>query len=158
MSDRLLQNTKFSIGLAPIADAWAGGTSSDVVNMRDAKHVTWVIMQGVNAGNNATSTVTVESCDNVTPDTKTAVAFRYKVMTTNDVEGDTTWATSSGFETTAGSSQLYMIAVDDSELSGTDQYVRLTLGETVNSAVVGAILTLQTGVGDRGDDLRTAIV
>ena len=157
MNDRLLQNVKFINALPPVADAYESGpNSTDVINMENWKHCTFIVQEGV--GTTGTSTITVESCDNVTPDTTTAIAFRYKVLTSGDTEGDTTAATTSGFGTTAGSDHLYMIEIDDSELSGTDQFVRLKHTELVDAAVVSGTLAILTGGNDAGDDLATAIV
>ena len=155
MSDRLLQNAKFQSGITPSADIFAGDGATDVYNMRDFKHILFILHTGTAVG---TTVITVESCDNVTPDTKTAIAFRYKKVTTPDVESDTTQATTAGFTTTATGPDLYMIEVDDSELSGTDQYVRLKTDEVDSTATIGSIIAIQTGAKFAGDDLRTAIV
>jgi hypothetical protein len=48
----------------------------------------------------------------------TAVPFHYKAITSTDIEGAYTAATTAGFTTTAGSSQLYIIEVD-AEVMGT---------------------------------------
>jgi hypothetical protein len=155
MSDRLLQNCKFTSGWDPIADAWATSLATDVVSLADYKHANFLLHEGVGASGAAV--ITVQSCDNVTPDTKTAIAFRYKQMTTYDTEGDTTNATSSGFTTTVGGSNMYLIEVDDSELSGTDKYVRLLATESVNHPVISSCGILLTGAKWGGDDLRTTI-
>lgn len=155
--DRLLQNAKFVNALPPIADAYESGpNSTDVINMQDWRHITFILQEGV--GTTGTATITVESCDDVTPTTTTAVAFRYKTMTSGDTEGDTTQATSSGFGSTAGSDHQYMIEIDATELSGTDQFVRLKLTELVDAAVLAGVTAILTGGRQMGDDLRTAIV
>ncbi len=154
MSDRLLQNAKFQSGITPSADVFSGDPGTDVFNMRDYKHILFILHTGTAVG---TTVITVESCDNTTPTTKTAIAFRYKKVTTPDVESDTTQATTAGFTTTATGPDLYMIEVDDSELSGTDKYVRLKTDEDDSTATVGSIIAIQTGAKFAGDDLRTAI-
>ena len=157
MSDRLLQNAKFINCVYPHADMYeTGPIYSDVINMQDYKHCTFIIQEGI--GTTGTTTVTVNSCDNVSPDTATPIAFRYKVITSGDTEGDTTAATVAGFGTTAGSYGVYVIEVDADELSGTDQYVRITLTELVDEVVIGGVMAILSGSRWAGDDLRTAIV
>ena len=155
MSDRLLQNCKFTSGWDPVADAWASSLGSDVVSLADYKHANFLLHEGVGASGAAV--ITVQSCDNTTPTTKTAIAFRYKQVTTYDTEGDTTNATSSGFTTTVGGSNMYLVEVDDSELSGTDKYVRLLATESVNHPVISSCAIILTGAKWGGDDLRTTI-
>ena len=155
--DRLLQNAKFINALPPVAEAYESGpNSTDVINLKDWRHCLFIIQEGV--GTTGTATITVESCDNVTPDTTTAVAFRYKIMTSGDTEGDTTQATTAGFGSTAGSNHQYMIEIDATELSGTDQFVRLKLTELVDDPVLAGVTAILTGGRQMGDDLATAIV
>jgi hypothetical protein len=128
-------------GLDPVADAFAGTVSSDVVNMKRHAHVTFLVYKGV--GTTGTSTITVEACDDVTPSNTSAIPFHYRAYTSGDTPGTLTAAASTGFATTAGSSQLYVIEVDNKALSDSGyNYVRLKAVEVVDSPVVGAILIL----------------
>jgi len=156
MSDRLLQNVKFVNALPPDADRFNGDPATDVINMRDYKHCTLILQTG--AGSSGTAVVTVESCDNTTPSTTTAISFRYKKITSGDSEGDTTTATASGFTTTASANCVYMIEVDDSDLSGTDKYVRLQLTEDTDSPVDAGVLAILSGASYAGNDMRTVLV
>lgn len=125
-------------GLDPVADAFSATVSSDVVNMKSHGHVTFIVYKGV--GTTGVSTVTVEACSDVTPSATSAVAFRYRAITTGDTPGTLTDATSSGFSTTAGSSQMYVIEVDNKVLCDSGYgFIRLKMVETVDSPVVGAI-------------------
>jgi hypothetical protein len=128
-------------GIDPVADAFAGTVASDVVNMKGHAHVTFIVYKGV--GTTGTSTITVEACDNVTPSNTSAVPFHYRAYTSNDTPGALTAATADGFATTAGSSQIYVIEVDNKALADSGyNYVRLKAVEVVDSPVVGAILIL----------------
>jgi hypothetical protein len=126
-------------GLDPVADAFSGTVASDVVDITGHQSVTFFIYKGVGA--TGTSTITVEACDDVTPSNTTAVPFYYKAITSNDTQGAMTAATTAGFATTAGSSQVYVIECDEQELASAGyKYVRLKAVEVVDSPVLGGIL------------------
>ena len=130
-------------GLDPVADAFAGTVRSDVVRGGNHRSVTFLIIKG--AGATGTSTITVEANDDVTPTNSTAIPFKYRACTTGDTWGALTDATTAGFATTAGSSQLYEIIVDTDELGhqGTGyKYVSLKAVEVVDSPVLGGILIM----------------
>jgi len=77
----------------------------------------------------------------VAPTNTTAVPFYYRAITSTDVNGAMTAATTAGFATTAGSSQVYVVEVDEQELASAGyKYVRLKMVEVVDSPVLGGIL------------------
>lgn len=128
-------------GIDPVADAFAGTVRSDVVRGGNHRSVTFLIYKGV--GTTGTSTITVEANDDVTPSNSTAIPFKYRACTTGDTWGTLTDATTAGFATTAGSSQLYSIIVDTDELGDTGyKYLSLKAVEVVDSPVLGGILVM----------------
>ena len=128
-------------GLDPVADAFSGTVASDVIDFSLHQEVLFVIYKGV--GTTGTSVITVEACDNTTPSTTSAIPFKYKAITSTDLQGAVTTATASGFTTTAGSSQIYVIEVIPEEMSASGyQYVRLKAVEDTNNPVLGGILIL----------------
>lgn len=130
-------------GLDPVADAFAGTVRSDVVNATKHRNVTFLIYKGV--GTTGTSTITVEANDDVTPSNSTAIPFKYRACTTGDTWGALTDATTAGFATTAGSSQMYEITVDTDELGDTGfKYLSLKAVEVVDSPVLGGIAILMS--------------
>jgi len=134
----LLQNLHFIKGLDPVADAFAGTVASDVVDVSNHGGALFIVYKGVGA--TGTSTITVEACDDVTPSNTTAVPFYSKSITATDVQGEMTARAAAGFTTTAGSSQIYVIAVDSQELASAGyKYVRLKAAEVVDSPVLGGI-------------------
>lgn len=123
--------------LYPVADAFAGTKTSDVVEAQ-GEGVLFEIIKGVGA--TGTSTITVLSCDDTTPTTTAAVAFQYRISTTPDTWGAWTQATTAGFTTTAGSNQAYQIYVDAQKLAANNYaYAQLQAVEVVDSPVVGCI-------------------
>jgi len=134
--DKFLQPVK---GLDPIADAFAGTAVSDVINMENIIEGVFIVYKGV--GTTGTSTITLEACDDVVPTTTSAIAFEYQANTTGDTYGTVTTATSAGFATTAGSSQIYVIYVHAAKLAASGYgYVRLKATEVVDAAVLGGII------------------
>jgi len=139
---KMLQNLHFVKGLDPVADAFSGTVYSDVIDMSEFQEILFVVYKGV--GTTGTSTITVEACDDTTPSNTSAIAFWYRAITSGDTHGALTAATTSGFTTTAGSSQLYLISVRAAELlSSGYKYVRLKAVESVDSPVLGGILAIQ---------------
>lgn len=128
-------------GLDPVADAFSGTVRSDVVRGGNHRSVTFLIYKG--AGATGTSTITVVANDDVTPSNDTAIPFKYRACTTGDTWGALTDATTTGFATTAGSSQLYEITVDTDELHTSGyKYLSLKAVEVVDSPVLGGILIM----------------
>ena len=139
MPCNFLQEAHLAKGLDPIADGFAGTVYSDIVNMGDYAGATFIVYKGV--GTTGTSTITVEASDDVSGSNVTAIPFRYKAITSGDTEGALTAATTAGFTTTAGSSQLYAIEIDSEELGDTGyQYARLKAVEVANDPVLGGVL------------------
>jgi hypothetical protein len=126
-------------GLDPVADAFSGTVYSDIVSLRNYAYAEFIIYKAVGAA--GTSTVTVEACDDVSGSNVSAVPFTYQAITSGDTPGAVTSVASTGFTTTAGSSQLYTIKVDASVLGASGYgFARLKCVEVVDGAVLGGIL------------------
>lgn len=157
MPCNFLQEAHLVKGLDPVADAFSGTVYSDIVNMGDYAGATFIVYKGVGA--TGTSTLTVEASDDVSGSNVTAIPFRYKAITSGDTEGELTAATTAGFTTTAGSSQLYAIEIDSEELGDTGyQYARLKAVESANDPVLGGVLIVMHGNRHAQDVPATAIV
>jgi len=133
-------NCGSSAFIAANEDIFNGDPATDVISMSRYERCTFVIQKG--AGATGTATITVESCDDVTPTTATAVPFRYKVCTSGNTWGATTAATASGFTTTAGADQVYLVEIDAPGLYSTDNYVRLKMTEVVDSPCDGGVIAI----------------
>lgn len=157
MPSNLAQVVHFAKGLDAVADAFSGTVYSDIFNMKGHSGITFIIHKGV--GTTGTSTITVEASDDASGSNVTAIPFRYKAITSGDTEGALTAATTSGFTTTAGSSQLYIVEVDAEELGDTGYgYCRLKAVEVANDPVLGGILAILHGGRYAQDVPATAIV
>lgn len=130
-------------GLNPVTDAFSGTKYSDIINMEDYGHIQFLILKGV--GTTGTSTITIEACDDVSGTNSEAVPFRYQAMISGDTPSSPIAATTDGFTTTAGSSQLYKIEVDDDVMGASGYgYIRLKSVEVVDSPVLGCVLVILT--------------
>ena len=157
MSDANFPLTHHAVNaLAPDADRFNSNPATDVYSLAEYERITFVLAKG--AGATGTATLTVESCDDVTPTTTTAVAFSYRAQTSNDTWGAWTAATSSGFTTTAGANQVYEVTISGSELNDDDKYVRLQLTEVANDPVDAGVLAILTQPRYGASVPQTAIV
>jgi len=139
-----LNNLHFIKGLDPVANAFAGTVSSDVVDLSNHQSALFLIYKGVGA--TGTATITVEACDDTVPTTTVAVPLYSKNITTSDTQGAVTARAAAGFNTTAGSSQMYAIMVHQEELANVGyRYVRLKSVEVVASPVLGGIAIALAG-------------
>lgn len=129
-------------GIDAAADPFSATVRSDVVSMKFHRKCTFLIHKGVGA--TGTSTVTVNACDNFTPSNRTAIPFRYRrCANTADLQGALTAATTAGFTTTAGSSEIYVVEVLAEDLANTGYpNVELTMVEVVDSPVLGGVIIL----------------
>lgn len=130
--------------IAAHEDFMAGTKTTDVVNLAKYNKALWLIHKS--AGSTGATVCTVESCDDVTPSTATAIAFDYWTCTSGDTWSDMTTAATTGFTTTAGANQMYAIEVDASELSGTDKYVRLKMVESTDDPCDGGLILILGGL------------
>lgn len=139
MSARMIDHMNFynCANLTAHEDMFNGDPSTDVIVMRKARSIVFGILKS--AGATGTATITVESCDDTTPTTTTAVAFHYRACTSGNTWGAVTAATTAGFTTTAGANQMYVIEVSADELSDGDIGVRLVATEVVDNPCDGAI-------------------
>jgi len=132
------------MGSAPVAD-WIGADyNSDIVNMRDWSDAYFVAIHG--AGGTGTTTFTMESCDDVSATTATAIEFEYKRITGSaDTDSGWTAATTTGFTTTANANDIYIMHARAEDLYSTNQFIRLDGADVDSTAVLGGCLIILDG-------------
>ena len=132
----------FVKGLDPVADFMAATVSTDIIEV-GGEGIGFLIYKGV--GTTGVSTITVEACDDTSATTTAAVPFWYKRIAATDAGW--TAASAAGFATTAGSSDMYLIAAPrDVFASSGYRYARLKAVETTDSAVLGGIAAFVYGL------------
>lgn len=139
MSDLTFGERHVVKGLDAVADAFSGTVYSDVVNLANYHAALFVVHKGV--GTTGTSTLTIEACSDAAGNNPEAIEFTYQKYTgSDDLPGAVTEATTAGFTTTAGSSQLYVLEAKSQLLPATKSWVRLKAVEVVDSPVLGGII------------------
>jgi dihydroorotase-like cyclic amidohydrolase len=134
----LLERLQFVKGIDPIADMNNGTVASDVIDMSAFSRIVFVVYKGVATGGTAAGTYTVLACDNTTPSNTTAVPFQYRKAL-----GALANATTTGFQSTAGSSSIDVIEVREDAVASTGyRYIELSIAETVNDPIVACVLVL----------------
>ncbi len=140
--------------IAANEDIFNGDPAGDVIHMDHYRECTYIITK--NAGAVGTATITIESCDDTTPSTTTAVAFKYRKVEDPDTHGAWTDATSAGFTTAAEADCVYEVVVYADGLNSTDEYQRMQCTEVANAAVDGAIVAILTDYRYGDSDPDTA--
>jgi len=140
----ILEQFRFVNALAPVADAFSGTVYPTGFNMKAAGRIAWLVVKGVGA--TGTSTITVLAGSDTSPISETAVEFYYRrIAANNTTVGAVTAATTSGFVTTAGSSDMYIVEVDAKKLAASGYaYAHLKLVESVDSPVLGTVIAMAT--------------
>lgn len=151
----MLETLHFAKGIDPVADAFAGTKRSDVYAMRDHERLVFLFYCGVGA--TGSSTITVNSCDDVTPTTRTAIGFWSREVLTTDVQGAITRQAAAGFVYTVGSSKIIAIEVAAEDLADGDAFVEITFVESVDSPVLGGVLVV-AGEGRYKEDVSATIL
>ena len=137
-----ISDLHFVKGLDPVADFMDGTKYTDIIEV-GGEGIAFVIYKGVGA--TGTSAITVEACDTVVPGASAAVPFFYKRI--GETDAGWTAASTTGFTTTAGSSDMYVIAAPKDVFASTGyKYARLKAVEAVNDPVLGGILAIVYGL------------
>lgn len=125
-------------------DIFNGDPATDVVNIKNAESIVFIIAMNNNAGSGA-ATITIEACDNVTPSNTTAIAFQYKLISAGDTQGAVTACASTGVSVGTAQTMIFIevsaAAVAAASVNSTynNHYVRLKATESQSDAIDGAI-------------------
>ena len=155
---RFAEVAHFAMGLAPVANGFAGAVGSDVVNMQNYGKTVFVVVTGV--GLAGTATFQVEACDDVVPTNHTPVDFHARTYADTDVPGAVAGVVAAtGLTNVAGSNRIHVIEVDAEALIALGrQYVRLLSTEVVANAVLGGILIIQLDPKSTENTGQTSLV
>ena len=163
MTPDFLSQVNPEIGLVPVADCYAGGVTSDVINMKHYAYGGFLIFQGAIEDTGVSNVVTVLACDDTTPTNTTAMAFRHRTKNNTAQWGALTAATSAGYNfnsnnTNANGVYWVEFSADDIEAAQSGyEYVQLSIAETANKTVTAGVLFFGWGVRYATAQLANAI-
>lgn len=128
----------------PVADAFAGGLTTEAVSLRDYNRATLVVITGAIEDSGISNLVTVEACTAADGTGNTAMAFNQRVQqysTTVDTWGALTAATSSGYNfavNNAVANAVWYLTVTAAEVADAvdgGDFVRAVVAETANKTI-----------------------
>jgi hypothetical protein len=129
---------------------------TQAVNMGLYDHATFVLMEA--AGGAGTATITMEACTTAAGAAATALAFSYRLCTTQDIWGArVTLTATTGYLTLAGANKMVAVEMDAAELTTTKPYLRMALTVGVATAVVAGVIIILTDARYPGAVPQTAI-
>lgn len=150
------ESLKVVIGLAPDADRLSGTQTGERVSL--AKYSKLCALLVLGAGATGTTAVTVEASSDADGTGATAIAFKRRRIASGDTAGDVTATAATGFTTTAGGGDTYIIEVDAADTPDGKPWVGVKMVEATNDPVDGALIYILAPGRYIGDDLPTAIV
>jgi hypothetical protein len=140
----ILSNMHIVAAFYPVADAFAGGITTDAVSLANYKRATLLISTGAIEDAGISNIVTVEACTAAAGTNNTAMAFRSRVCassTTVDVWSALTAraATGNNFATAnAVANAIWMLEVTAVEVASAvagGMFVRAVIAETANKTI-----------------------
>ncbi len=144
--------------LAPKDDLYEGSPQTDFISLKSYKSLMFVLEHGV--GTTGTVVITVQNATDAAGTSPTDIPFRYRRVAatgTSDVPGALTEASATGFTTTAGSNQVYLIEVLAEELDEAKPFVAMTLTEGTDAVVAASVLAILGAPRFPGSTMLTAI-
>jgi hypothetical protein len=138
-------------GLVPVADAFAGGVSTDVISLANYNRVTFVIITGAREDTGISNLVTVEACSDAAAGTAVAMPFYRQSLpwsTTVDTWAAPALVAATGYNFTlnnTASNCVHICEVTADMVSAAVagySFVRCTIAETANKTITAAVLVI----------------
>lgn len=149
-----LENTHIIPAFVPVADAFAGGLTTEAVGLANYQQATLVISTGAVEDANISNLVTLEACTAADGTGNTAMAFRWRAMrysTTVDTWSALTAATSSGYNfasNNAVANTVWYATVSADEVGAAvdgGDFIRAVVAETANKTITASGLWILSG-------------
>jgi hypothetical protein len=130
--------------LPPVDNAFASTVTTDIINMKNWEHCSFLVQCG--AGAEGQAQITIEACSDITPTATIPIPFYYQECIAGDTFGPIIkTADATGFETAAAADKMYKVEVDNQMLASTGyNYVRLKSIEKVVGPITGGVIAVLT--------------
>ncbi len=147
MSSDLLSRMMIVPAVIPLADAFAGGITTEAVSLRDYNRATLIIQTGAIEDTGISNLVTLEACSDAAGTVATAMAFRRRVQrysTTVDAWGALTAVAAAGYNfavANAVANAVWFAEVTADEVNAAlngSLFVRAVIAETVNKTITAS--------------------
>jgi len=151
----------------PVADAFAGGLTTEAVSLRDYRRATLIVLTGAIEDAGISNLVTLEACTAADGTGATAMAFHRRAQqysTTVDAWGALTSAAAAGYNfalANAVANAVWMAEVTADEVAAAladADFVRAAIAETADKTITAAGLWILSEPRYAGDAPETAIV
>jgi len=141
-------------GIYPVADAFAGGTNTDVISLKNYRRASLLVCTGAVEDADISNLVTVKACTAAAGTGATAMAFHHRTClssTTVDTWGALTYSASTGYNFADGASNgvanvMWFVEVTADEVQNAlanADFVRFDIAETTDKTITaGAIIIL----------------
>lgn len=149
----LLFNGHIVPAFVPVADAFAGGLTTEAVSLANYRRATLVVITGAIEDSGVSNLVTLEACTAADGTGNTAMAFQYRAMqysTSADTWGALTAATSSGYNfsvNNAVANAVWLAEVTSDEVAAAvdgGEFVRAVIAETANKTITAGGIWILT--------------
>lgn len=133
--------------LVPVADAFAGGVTTEAVSLANYRRATLVIMTGAREDTGISNLVTIDACTTAAGGTTAPVAFSWRAQrysTTVDTWSELTAAASTGYNfavNNTAANVVWFIEVDVADVIAAvpnARFVRGAIAETANKTITAA--------------------
>lgn len=135
-------------GVVPAADAFAGGTNTDVVSLAGYGRVRFIIITGAIEDAGISNLCKVQGCSNTTPSATTDMTFYYQSLqwsTSADTWGAMALAPATGYNfmsnnAVANCIHIAEVTADMVKAQTGYDFVRMNIAETANKTITACVL------------------
>ena len=152
----LSEQLKIFSGLKPASDRFSGVNTVNWFSMSLYDKALGILDVGIGAS--GTAVVTARAASDSSGTGAEAIAFkRRRIGASSDTAGTLTATASTGFTTTAGGGDMYLLEIDATDLPDGKHYVQFYLTEGVDSPVAAALTVILGAARYAGATLPAAM-
>lgn len=142
MNSLISERIKVLKGIAPGADIFAGGATSDAINLKGYRRA--MVLISADSASTGVATYKVQSCDS-DGGNGADMPFKHRSIADGAVEAVSAVANVAAGSTvahTAGDHEIHMLEVEAADLPQSQTFIKLVAAETVDAAIIGEVLVI----------------